>query len=81
MSPARPLSSGRRLSWEMAMTGRFNSRAMDLTEREILDFPWPKAADFDFSPLQAEAEKNSNRVRIGGQCYTTLTGELRIPPP
>ena len=22
-----------------------------------------------------------HRVRIGGQCFTTLTGELRIPPP
>jgi hypothetical protein len=38
----------------------------DLTEREILDFPWPEAGDFDFSPLQTEAEKNSKRIRIGG---------------
>ena len=38
----------------------------DLTEREILDFPWPESGDFDFSPLQTEAEKNSKRIRIGG---------------
>jgi uroporphyrinogen decarboxylase len=46
----------------------------DLTEREILDFPWPKAADFDFSPLQTEAEKNSKRIRIGG-LWTGIMGD------
>jgi PhzF family phenazine biosynthesis protein len=28
-----------------------------------------------------EATPQGYRVRIGGQCFTTLTGELRIPPP
>ena len=27
-----------------------------------------------------EATRQGYRVRIGGQCFTTLTGELRIPP-
>jgi uroporphyrinogen decarboxylase len=33
---------------------------------DILRFPWPKAADFDFSSLRAQAEANRTRVRVGG---------------
>jgi uroporphyrinogen decarboxylase len=46
----------------------------DLTEREILDFSWPKAANFDFSALRAEAENNSSRIRIGG-LWTGIMGD------
>jgi hypothetical protein len=27
-----------------------------------------------------ETTPHGHQVRIGGQCYTTLTGELHIPP-
>ncbi len=46
----------------------------DLTERGILDFHWPKAGHFDFSPLGAEADANSNRIRIGG-LWTGIMGD------
>ncbi|MEI8205892.1 MAG: uroporphyrinogen decarboxylase family protein [Kiritimatiellales bacterium] len=34
--------------------------------QDVLNFPWPKASDFDFSPLRDEARANANRVRVGG---------------
>ncbi|MFZ2656139.1 MAG: uroporphyrinogen decarboxylase family protein [Victivallales bacterium] len=46
----------------------------ELTVREILDFPWPEAGDYDFSPLLAEAEANSGRIRIGG-LWTGIMGD------
>ncbi len=36
------------------------------TEQQILDHPWPKPVDFDFSPFHAECENNQNRVIVGG---------------
>lgn len=44
------------------------------TAADILAFPWPKAADFDFSPLQAEADANRDRVRVGG-LWTGILGD------
>ncbi len=34
--------------------------------QDVLNFPWPKAADFDFSLLRDEALAHANRVRVGG---------------
>jgi len=34
--------------------------------KEILDHPWPKAADFDFEPWLAECEANAERLVSGG---------------
>lgn len=34
--------------------------------RDVLNFRWPKAADFDFSPLRDVAQAHSNRIRVGG---------------
>jgi uroporphyrinogen decarboxylase len=45
-----------------------------LTTQEILNYPWPKAADFDFSTLIAEGEANSGRTRIGG-LWTGIMGD------
>lgn len=42
--------------------------------REILDYPWPKPSDFDFSPLIGEAEANADRVIIGG-LWSGLMGD------
>lgn len=44
------------------------------TEKEILEHPWPKPTDFDFSLLQEECEKNSKRVLIGG-LWTGIMGD------
>jgi uroporphyrinogen decarboxylase len=34
--------------------------------RDVLDHPWPSAADFDFSPLLADCERHAGRVLVGG---------------
>ena len=34
--------------------------------QDVLNFPWPKASDFDFSPLRTYARLNADRVRVGG---------------
>ncbi|HBR19548.1 MAG TPA: hypothetical protein DD726_04965 [Phycisphaerales bacterium] len=44
------------------------------TEKDILNHNWPKAKDFDFSVLQAECQKNANRVIIGG-LWTGIMGD------
>lgn len=44
------------------------------TERDIMDHRWPRAADFDFSPLAEEAERHSDRVIIGG-LWTGIMGD------
>ena len=44
------------------------------TENDILSHPWPKASDFDFSPLQAECQGNAKRVIIGG-LWTGIMGD------
>ena len=43
--------------------------------KDVLDFPWPKASDFDFSPLRDEAEAQSGRVRVGG-FWTGILGDV-----
>ncbi len=48
--------------------------AESATAADILAHPWPKAGDFDFSPLQAEADANRDRVRIGG-LWTGILGD------
>ena len=45
-----------------------------LTSGDILSHPWPRASDFDFSPLISEAETNANRTRIGG-LWTGIMGD------
>ncbi len=54
-----------------AIAGPFAESA---TVADILAFPWPTAADFDFSLLQAEADANCGRVRIGG-LWTGILGD------
>lgn len=44
------------------------------TVKEILDYDWPKAGDFDFSALHEECEANSGRVITGG-LWTGLMGD------
>ncbi|MBN1557443.1 MAG: hypothetical protein JW951_04785 [Lentisphaerae bacterium] len=44
------------------------------TVADMLAFPWPKAADFDFAALRAEAEAHADRVRIGG-LWTGILGD------
>ncbi|MFI4911911.1 MAG: uroporphyrinogen decarboxylase family protein [Sedimentisphaeraceae bacterium JB056] len=36
------------------------------TEKDILDYQWPKISDFDFSGFNEEIEANKERVIIGG---------------
>ena len=54
-----------------AIAGPFDETT---TVADILDFPWPTAADFDFDPLQGEAAANADRVRIGG-LWTGILGD------
>jgi len=54
-----------------AITGPF---AESVTAADILAFPWPRATDFDFSSLQAEADANCDRVRVGG-LWTGILGD------
>ncbi len=56
-----------------AIAGPFTDTS---TVADILAFPWPTAADFDFSPLlaEAEAEANADRVRVGG-LWTGILGD------
>lgn len=55
-----------------AISGPLQKQA--LTTREILEFPWPEAGDYDFSPLLSEAEANADRIRIGG-LWTGIMGD------
>jgi uroporphyrinogen decarboxylase len=54
-----------------AIRGPFSDAS---TSADILAFPWPRAADFDFAPLQAEADANRDRVRVGG-LWTGILGD------
>lgn len=63
---------GSKFTVDEAIAGPLQSP--ELTEQEILAFPWPQARDFDFSLLQAEAEANAGRVRIGG-LWTGIMGD------
>ncbi|MFN0170278.1 MAG: uroporphyrinogen decarboxylase family protein [Bryobacteraceae bacterium] len=42
--------------------------------RDVLRFPWPKPADFDFSALGEIASSQGNRVRVGG-FWTAILGD------
>ena len=42
--------------------------------KDILNYPFPKRGDFDFSPLIGEAEANQNRMIIGG-LWTGIMGD------
>ncbi|MBN2296068.1 MAG: hypothetical protein JXM70_26790 [Pirellulales bacterium] len=44
------------------------------TAKDILGHGWPKAADFDFSPLQEICETHKKRVLIGG-LWTGILGD------
>lgn len=44
------------------------------TAADLLAFPWPRAAEFDFSPLQEEADAHRDRVRVGG-LWTGILGD------
>ena len=37
-----------------------------VTEKDILDHPWPKATWFDFSPLSEECDRFDDKIIIGG---------------
>ena len=45
-----------------------------VTAKEVLDFPWPVPADFDFSPLEAECAAFADRIRVGG-LWTGIMGD------
>ncbi|NQU43274.1 hypothetical protein HQ520_08305, partial [bacterium] len=45
-----------------------------MSPADVLNHPWPKAEDFDFSHLVGEAERHSDRVRIGG-LWTGILGD------
>lgn len=55
-----------------AISGPFDNPAA--SSRDILHHNWPKAKDFDFSPLLEIAEKNGDRTRIGG-LWTGIMGD------
>lgn len=54
-----------------AIVGPFAESA---TPADILAFPWPRTTDFDFGPLQTEADAHRDRVRIGG-LWTGILGD------
>ena len=61
-----------KFSADDSVSGPFYSE--DVTAEEILQFPWPKASDFDFTPMLQECEENSDRILIGG-LWTGLMGD------
>ncbi|MGI6031397.1 MAG: uroporphyrinogen decarboxylase family protein [Eubacteriales bacterium] len=61
-----------KFSVDEAVEGPFQSE--DVTAQDILNFPWPKASDFDFSGMVGECEKNADRITIGG-LWTGLMGD------
>lgn len=61
-----------KFSADDSVSGPFRSE--DVTAEEILQFPWPKASDFDFTPMLQECEENSDRILIGG-LWTGLMGD------
>ncbi|MFP4028569.1 MAG: uroporphyrinogen decarboxylase family protein [Candidatus Brocadiia bacterium] len=61
-----------KFSVDEAIGGPFEDPS--ITAREVLDYSWPEPADFDFSPLVAEAVKNADRTRIGG-LWTGIMGD------
>ena len=44
------------------------------TEKDILNYRWPKTSDFEFSDLNKECEQNLNRVIVGG-LWTGIMGD------
>ena len=61
-----------KFSVDEALEGPFQSD--DVTEEDILRFPWPKASDFDFSSMLGEWEENSDRITVGG-LWTGIMGD------
>jgi len=61
-----------KFSVDEALAGPFGDE--DVTAEEILRYPWPKASDFDFTPMLQECEENSDRLLIGG-LWTGLMGD------
>ncbi len=61
-----------KFSVDEAVSGPFQDAL--ISEEAILRHPWPKARDFDFSPLVEEAQAHSDRVRIGG-LWTGIMGD------
>ena len=60
-----------KFSVDEAITGPLENAE---TEQDILNHRWPTPADFDFSPLVAEAENHKNRVIVGG-LWTGIMGD------
>ena len=52
--------------------------AQATTPREILEHPWPRARDFDFSPWRAECEAQSDRVVVGGLNSAFFSNSFRM---
>lgn len=55
-----------------AISGPFSRE--DVTEEDILAFPWPSVKDFDFSPLASECLDHSGRIVIGG-LWSAIQGD------
>jgi uroporphyrinogen decarboxylase len=62
---------GSKFAVDEAIAGPFTDAS---TVADVLAFPWPTAADFDFAPLQDEADANADRVRVGG-LWTGILGD------
>ncbi|MCD4669192.1 MAG: hypothetical protein K8S14_01965 [Actinomycetia bacterium] len=54
-----------------AISGPFQN---DVTQKDILNYRWPRVSDFDFSPLHSECESHSDRVIAGG-LWTGIMGD------
>ena len=62
---------GSKFAVDEALEGPFEKGA---SVKEILAHPWPKAADFDFSPLVDLCDAQSRRVLVGG-LWTGILGD------
>lgn len=61
-----------KFSVDSAIRGPFEDT---VDAQDILRFPWPKAADFDFDAMREDAERHRNRIRIGG-FWTGILGDV-----
>ena len=48
------------------------------TPREILDHPWPRAKDFDFTPWREECQAHADRVVVGGLNTAFFSNSFRM---
>lgn len=55
-----------------AITGPFAGG--DYSEKDVLDHSWPNPLDFDFSGLNAEAERNRDKLIVGG-LWSAIQGD------